>query len=315
MKPVAVAFLVAFVGLSALLKMRLLGEKHVMLPVGSEAPAFTLRDTQGDQVDLRNVAKGHKMILVTFWATWCAPCRIELPDLEKLYTEQRDAGLEILAVNEDRDRGALADYLKERSLPFPVLIDEDGKVAEAYGVEGFPTAVLINRDERIVWVESGFAPSLSSSSRPSCGRRPPMGDPAIGVDAITKTFGGGRHAVAAVRDLSLTVEPGTVVAFVGPNGAGKTTTIYALLGFLTRARPRNHLRRPCRKRGGTAPHRVSVGDFLHLPVPHGAGCHGALRTPLFGRRPTAWRDGFRKGLRASGWPTSSTARSALSRRG
>src|SRR5262249_11066808 len=65
-----------------------------------------------------------------------------------------------------------------------------------------------------------------------------MGDPAICIDGMTKTYRGWRHAVTAVSDLSLTVEPGTVVAFVGPNGAGKTTTIYALLGLLAPERGR-----------------------------------------------------------------------------
>src|SRR5213080_1036703 len=77
--------------------------------------------------ELRAVASRNKVVLVNFWATWCGPCRIELPQFAKLYKEKSGRGLEILAVNEDREDGKLTEYLKEKPLSFPVLVDKDGE--------------------------------------------------------------------------------------------------------------------------------------------------------------------------------------------
>src|SRR5262249_24075354 len=143
-RPLAVLFLAAFAVFSGWVKLAVLrhDETQQKLHVGAEAPALQLRDVNGARVDLQEVAGRKKVALVPSWATWCGPCRIELPELEKLYAAKRDAGLEILAVNEDLETEKLTDYLKERSLSFPVLRDPDGKVAQAYGVDGFPTTVL-----------------------------------------------------------------------------------------------------------------------------------------------------------------------------
>lgn len=159
MKVLATAILLAFVVVSALVKRELLGmdEENAKLSAGSHAPALVLDGVDGARVDLQEVAPRKKAVLVTFWATWCGPCRVEMPALEALYAKKRAAGLEILAVNEDRDREKVAAYLKDRALSFPLLIDPDGKVAEAYGVEGLPTTVLIDRKGQVVRVESGFA--------------------------------------------------------------------------------------------------------------------------------------------------------------
>src|SRR5262249_12127348 len=150
-------------------------ETQQKLHVGAEAPALQLRDVNGARVDLQEVTSRKKVVLVTFWATWCGPCRIELPELEKLYAAKRDAGLEILAVNEDLETEKLTDYLKERSLSFPVLRDPDGKVAQAYGVDGFPTTVLINKEGRIVRVQSGFATDLEFLVEAQLARERPHG--------------------------------------------------------------------------------------------------------------------------------------------
>jgi cytochrome c biogenesis protein CcmG, thiol:disulfide interchange protein DsbE len=162
MRPFAVAFIVVFALVSTLVKRELLhlDTTHAKLPVGRDAPALVLPAVGGAGVDLQEVTQRNKVVLVMFWATWCTPCRIELPEIEKLYARKRAAGLEILAVNEDREPDKLAAYLKERPLSFPVLVDEDGKVAAAYGVEGFPTTVVIDRQGHVVRVESGFATDL-----------------------------------------------------------------------------------------------------------------------------------------------------------
>jgi len=155
-------FLVGFALFSATVKreLRSLPSGQTALRVRQEAPAFTLPDTQGEPVELRAVAQRNKVVLVSFWATWCGPCRIELPHFVKLYKDKSGRGLEILAVNEDREEGKLAQYLKERPLSFPVLVDKDGEVAKQYGVEAFPTSVLVDSNGRVLAVVDGVQPYL-----------------------------------------------------------------------------------------------------------------------------------------------------------
>ncbi len=155
-------FLVGFALFSVAVKreLRRLPSGQTALRVQQEAPAFTLPDTQGEPVELRAVAQRNKVVLVSFWASWCGPCRIELPQFVKLYKDRSGRGFEILAVNEDREEGKLAQYLKERPLSFPVLVDKDGEVAKQYGVEAFPTSVLVDSNGRVLAVVDGVQPYL-----------------------------------------------------------------------------------------------------------------------------------------------------------
>ena len=170
-------FLVGFALFSVTVKreLRSLPSGQTVLRVRQEAPAFTLPDTQGQPVELRAVASRNKVVLVNFWATWCGPCRIELPQFAKLYKEKRGRGLEILAVNEDREDGKLTEYLKEKPLSFPVLVDKDGEVAKQYGVEAFPTSVLIDGNGRVLMVVDGVSPYLEYMVEPHLREAPGHG--------------------------------------------------------------------------------------------------------------------------------------------
>jgi len=170
-------FLVGFALFSATVKreLRSAASGGTTLRIRQEAPAFTLPDTRGEPVELRAVAKSHKVVLVNFWATWCGPCRIELPQFAKLYQEKSARGLEILAVNEDHQDGKLAEYLKEKPLSFPVLVDKDGEVAKRYGVEGFPTSVLVDTNGRVLAVIDGAQPYLEYLIEPHLHEAPGNG--------------------------------------------------------------------------------------------------------------------------------------------
>jgi peroxiredoxin len=117
--------------------------------VGHRAPAFTLRDPDGKAVQLSRVLK-EKAVFLNFWATWCPPCREEMPSMEAVYRDYKARGLEILAVSIDAgDETAVAARVKafmaDLTLTFPALLDPQMEVVRAYRLRGLPTTYLIDR--------------------------------------------------------------------------------------------------------------------------------------------------------------------------
>jgi DsbE subfamily thiol:disulfide oxidoreductase len=109
---------------------------------------FSLSLLEGETKSLSSY-KG-KVVFLNFWATWCGPCRIEMPSLEALYNKFSDKGLEILAVNCREDQAAVSSYLKNEGFSFPVLLDLNGRVSLNYGIQAIPTTFLIDRDGMII---------------------------------------------------------------------------------------------------------------------------------------------------------------------
>jgi thiol-disulfide isomerase/thioredoxin len=94
-----------------------------------------------------------KVVLVTFWATWCAPCRAEIPHLLENYKDYHDRGFDIVAISVDDDREDLVNFLAQNSLPWTVLFDRDApgeKMATKYGVFAIPQMILVGRDGKVV---------------------------------------------------------------------------------------------------------------------------------------------------------------------
>jgi peroxiredoxin len=129
----------------------LLGEpaKGVGPLVGHEAPNFKLRDPAGKPIELRQF-RG-KAVLINFWATWCFPCRDEMPELEQLYREHRGQGLVVLAVSIDNETSVkhIPEYLREGSpavgsYTFPVAVDSKQEVARAYRLSGVPSSFFLD---------------------------------------------------------------------------------------------------------------------------------------------------------------------------
>ncbi|MBC7326715.1 redoxin domain-containing protein [bacterium] len=114
---------------------------------GKPAPDFTLMSLDGKTYTLSNL-KG-KVVLLDFWATWCPPCREELPIIEKLHQEYKDKGLLVLGIN-DEDKATVENFLKENNLTFPILVDAQSKVALLYNVESIPRVLLIDKDGNVV---------------------------------------------------------------------------------------------------------------------------------------------------------------------
>ena len=114
-----------------------------------EAPGFVLPDMEGEQHALQDY-RG-RVVLLNFWATWCPPCRREMPALERLYQQLGEEGLVVLAVNQWEDPDHVFAYTGELNVfpSFPILFDPDSSVAERYGVKGLPSSFLLDRDGRL----------------------------------------------------------------------------------------------------------------------------------------------------------------------
>lgn len=120
---------------------------------GKLAPNFTLKSIDGREVSLKDF-KG-KVVLINFWATWCPPCREELPLFQEVYEKYKDKGFVILAINTDPEN--LKGFIEEFgiNLSFPILLGDD-RILDLYPVRGLPTSFLIDREGRIVKVRLGI---------------------------------------------------------------------------------------------------------------------------------------------------------------
>ena len=117
--------------------------------VGHPAPDFTLRNLQGNLEGLVN--HKDKVIILNFWATWCAPCLEEMPAFEKLYRRYRSQGLTVLAVSLDKgDFSKVQDFVDSNNLTFPVLMDSDGIAEKLYPSFTIPFTYVIDKDGRMV---------------------------------------------------------------------------------------------------------------------------------------------------------------------
>jgi peroxiredoxin len=112
---------------------------------GFAAPDFTLQTTDGEEYTLSEL-KGNA-VLVNLWATWCPPCRAEMPAIEKMYQEYKDRGLVVLAVNMtyQDDLANVAPFIQDYGLTFPVLLEETGAVGAAYQLRSLPSSYFIDR--------------------------------------------------------------------------------------------------------------------------------------------------------------------------
>ena len=117
--------------------------------VGYLAPGFVLRNLEGNHEDLESY-RG-QVVVLNFWATWCAPCRIEMPSFEKLYRRYRSEGMTILAVTIDKNmEPKIKSFVNEYGLSFPVLLDEKGEVEQLYPSMTIPFTYVIDREGRVV---------------------------------------------------------------------------------------------------------------------------------------------------------------------
>jgi len=110
-----------------------------------------------------DVLKSSQPVLIDFWATWCGPCREEMPQLNKLYDKYRSSGFVLLGVNVDDDANKGMEVAHKLGVKFPVLLDTDKKVSKLYDLATMPSTVLIDREGRIRYVHRGYMAGYEDS--------------------------------------------------------------------------------------------------------------------------------------------------------
>ncbi|MCS6842167.1 MAG: TlpA family protein disulfide reductase [Roseiflexus sp.] len=111
--------------------------------IGHPAPEFALTAVNGSQVALSDL-RG-QVVLINFWATWCPPCRAEMPAIQQAYDRFRDQGFLVLAVNQQEDAASVAKYMSEQRLTFPALLDSDARVSTDYQARVLPSSFFVDR--------------------------------------------------------------------------------------------------------------------------------------------------------------------------
>jgi peroxiredoxin len=122
--------------------------------VGQPAPTFALRNADGEIVKLTDL-RG-KVVWINFWATWCRPCKQELPDIQKLYGEKRGQGLEVLTINYQDPREDAIAYFRDNNLEIPMLLDPNGSVYDQYRLQGLPDSFFVDRDGNVAALHYGY---------------------------------------------------------------------------------------------------------------------------------------------------------------
>ncbi len=123
---------------------------------GQMAPDFVLKSSSGENLRLSEY-RGD-VVMINFWATWCGPCRQEMPLLDELYARYQRVGFNLLGVNIDDDSQRAMRMVDELGIRFPVLFDERKEVSELYNVEAMPATILVDREGNVRYVHHGYKP-------------------------------------------------------------------------------------------------------------------------------------------------------------
>ncbi|MBQ1485569.1 MAG: TlpA family protein disulfide reductase, partial [Muribaculaceae bacterium] len=120
---------------------------------GQKAKQLTVKGDDGKELTLEDLAQGKKLLLIDFWASWCGPCRKEIPNVKKLYDLYKDKGFEVVSISIDKNEAAWRKALQQEQLQWPNFLDTMG-AADAYKVRSIPAMFLIDA-ETLTVIESG----------------------------------------------------------------------------------------------------------------------------------------------------------------
>lgn len=146
---ITLLLVVAFAGLLVAVMMAAVAlDRQGKAEVRSPAPGFELSALDGSKVSLADY-RG-LVVLLNFWASWCPPCRAEMPDLDAFQQQYRDQGFAVVAVNMGEDAGTARAFMEENDLHFPVLLDTYGSVYDRYDARALPSSFIIGRDGTLI---------------------------------------------------------------------------------------------------------------------------------------------------------------------
>jgi cytochrome c biogenesis protein CcmG/thiol:disulfide interchange protein DsbE len=158
---VALALVLIIVGIGVLFWMgQQSGQQQVSAPStgmpeqGQTAPDFTLTSLSGEAVNLSDYEG--QVVLVNMWATWCPPCKAEMPTIHDYYKAHKDDGFVVLAINSQEEASNVNSFIQAAGFTFPVLLDSRAEVMSQYNVRGLPTTFIIDRDGNVQHTHSGL---------------------------------------------------------------------------------------------------------------------------------------------------------------
>ena len=134
---------------------------HAAMPVvGSVAPDFALKSSSGKNLRLSEL-RG-QVVMINFWASWCAPCRQEMPLLNRIHERYRKTGFVLLGVNIDDNPETARTLAQQLGVGFPILFDADKNVSKRYDVDAMPSTLLIDRGGKVRYIHRGYRPGYET---------------------------------------------------------------------------------------------------------------------------------------------------------
>lgn len=124
--------------------------------VQEKAPDFTLKTLDGPNQRLQEYQG--QVVLINFWASWCGPCRQEMPLLDRIHQRYQDAGFAVLGINVEDEVGPAKEVAERSKITFPVLLDQEQKVSEMYDLQAMPSTVVVDRDGKVRYIHRGYKP-------------------------------------------------------------------------------------------------------------------------------------------------------------
>ena len=138
------------------LSLFLSGQVQSSVKLQEAAPDFTLKSLEGPNLRLEEY-RG-QVVLINFWASWCGPCRQEMPILDRLHQRYEDTGFAVLGVNVEGEAAPAQEIVDKTNVTFPILIDDGQKVSDMYNLQAMPTTVVVDRDGVVRYIHPGYKP-------------------------------------------------------------------------------------------------------------------------------------------------------------